>query len=43
MDAGFADPSCGFLDPKGQPTGHYVRIDLACLWGTERVDRRSVQ
>ena len=43
MEAGFTDAPCGFLDPKGKPTGRYVRIDLACLRDTERVDRRSGQ
>lgn len=41
MDAGFADAPCGFLDPKGKPTGRYVRIDLTCLQDTERVDVRT--
>lgn len=43
MDAGFADAPCGFLDPNGKPTGRYVRIDLACLRETERVDLRFAQ
>lgn len=43
MDAGFADAPCGFMDPQGRPTGRYVRIDLACLQDTERVDLRSGQ
>lgn len=43
MDAGFADAPCGFFDPTGTPTGRYVRIDLACLQDTERVDLRSSQ
>jgi hypothetical protein len=41
VDAGFADAPCGFLDPDGKPTGRYVRIDLACLQETERVDKRA--
>ncbi|MGH7405541.1 MAG: hypothetical protein ACREI5_08375 [Candidatus Methylomirabilales bacterium] len=41
MDAGFADAPCGFLDPPGKATGRYVRIDLACLRDTERIDRRA--
>ena len=40
MDAGFADAPCGFFDPKGKPASRYVRVDLACLQETERVDRR---
>ena len=42
MDAGFADAPCGFLDPPGKATGRYVRIDLACLRDTERIDRRGL-
>jgi hypothetical protein len=41
MDAGFADAPCGFFDPGGKAAGRFVRIDLACLQETERVDRRA--
>jgi hypothetical protein len=41
MDAGFADAPCGFFDPVGKPAGRFVRIDLACLQETERIDKRA--
>ncbi len=41
MDAGFADAPCGFFDPAGKAAGRFVRIDLACLQETERIDKRA--
>lgn len=41
MDAGFADAPCGFMDPRGRRAGRYVRVDLACLRDTERIDKRA--
>jgi hypothetical protein len=41
MDAGFTDAPCGFFDPGGKAAGRFVRIDLACLQETERIDRRA--
>jgi hypothetical protein len=41
MDAGFARAPCGFFDPGDKAAGRFVRIDLACLQETERVDKRA--